>query len=103
MDRLIDIRLVVVTLGVDDIGQQTETRTERILTGTRGSITRSEWLAAAQGDRKPAFMVSISSFDYENEKTAIVDGVEYTIYRTYEGKGDTVELYLEERAGNGRN
>ena len=38
-------------------------------------------------------------YDYQGEDTAVLGGVRYGIYRTYIGRNDTIELYLERKAG----
>lgn len=37
--------------------------------------------------------------DYQGEQIAVVDGVRYGVYRTYRAKNETLELYLERKAG----
>ena len=37
--------------------------------------------------------------DYQGEQIAVVDGARYGVYRTYRAKNETLELYLERRAG----
>lgn len=39
------------------------------------------------------------AYDYAGETLAELDGVRYGIYRTYLGKNETIELYLERKAG----
>ena len=43
--------------------------------------------------------VSYNSYIILDEKIAVVDGVRYGIYRTYRAKNETLELYLEAKAG----
>ena len=37
--------------------------------------------------------------DYEGERIAIYDGKFYSIYRTYLGRQDIIELYAERKGG----
>ena len=37
--------------------------------------------------------------DYNGETIAELNGVRYSVYRTYLGKNETIELYLERKAG----
>ena len=46
-----------------------------------------------------ALKVTVFEPDYCGESIAVVDGVRYGIYRTYRAKNETLELYLEAKAG----
>lgn len=63
------------------------------------SVKRAEWAAAAQNGRKAQFCVSVWADEYAGEPVAILDGVRYSIYRTYQTDSETIELYLEQKAG----
>ena len=39
------------------------------------------------------------SYDYGHEKIVELDGVRYGVYRTYLGKNESIELYLESKVG----
>ncbi len=43
------------------------------------------------------------NFDYLGEKIIEYNGVQYTIYRTYNRSVDEIELYVELRKGNESN
>lgn len=47
----------------------------------------------------PEYRATMFSPDYNGEQIAELDGVRYGIYRTYLGRNETVELYLEKKAG----
>ena len=41
--------------------------------------------------------------DYNGEKLLSYNGQTYSVYRTYQGKNDTIELYVERKGGtNGK-
>ena len=63
------------------------------------SITRAEWAAAANNGRKAAYCVTVWADEYQGETVAILNGVRYAIYRTYCPDAETMELYLEQKAG----
>ena len=46
-----------------------------------------------------ALKVTMFAPDYQGEQIAVVDGVRYGVYRTYRAKNETLELYLERKAG----
>ena len=61
--------------------------------------TRTEWASAARSGLKASRCVTVWADEYEGETVAILDGVRYSVYRTYEPNIDEVELYLEQVAG----
>ena len=46
-----------------------------------------------------ALKVTMFAPDYQGEQIAVVGGVRYSVYRTYHAKNETLELYLERKAG----
>lgn len=100
MDNLID--LIVNTWTVDSIGQRVPTTVTRSIFCRTKDVTRSEWYSGGHAGRRPELTVEVFSADYEGEEQAVVNGKEYTIYRTHHPEGsDYMELYLERRARNG--
>lgn len=95
----------VVTLEVpvydrDAIGQYIKTGTEsREVFCEIGSITQSEWGAAGHMGLKPEYRVTVWADEYAGAETAVLEGMRYAIYRTYQPSGDKIELYLTRRAG----
>lgn len=65
----------------------------------KDSVSRTEWLSAAQLGKKAAWRVTVWADEYHGEETAVLDGVRYGIYRTYQANADEVELYLEQKVG----
>lgn len=63
------------------------------------SITRAEWAATAAKGLKPACCVTVWADEYEGEEVAILNGVRYSIYRTYQPNSEDMELYLEKKVG----
>lgn len=100
MDRSIDFELLTPSRTKDSIGCYTETTTSRTVYGNITSVSASEFFAGGQNGFKPEYRITMFGPDYQGETRCEVDGVEYSIYRTYKGKTDTVELYLERRAGD---
>lgn len=100
MDRSTDFILVAKTRTQDSIGQYIATPSERTVYGSVGSVSRDEFFSGGEAGFKPELRVTMFAPDYEGEDLAIVDGVYYTIYRTYYAKNDMVELYMERRTGS---
>nr|DAI12182.1 MAG TPA: head closure knob [Caudoviricetes sp.] len=67
---------------------------------TIGSITASEFFEAGRNGLRPQFRANVFVGDYQGEVEAEYQGATYGIYRTYCPKDDTVELYLERKAGS---
>lgn len=83
----------------DDLGQQVKGNPiKHKIFGKRKSISSNEFFKAGQLGLKPSFSIKILSAEYHGEESVEVDGVEYTIYRTY-SYDDTIELYLTEKIG----
>lgn len=99
MDRSNQITLVGVTYTTDDIGQRVATETSTIVYCSVESVSRAEWAAASKIGIKPQYTVRMFSPEYSGEQVAELNGKRYGIYRTYQDKDETLELYLEEKAG----
>lgn len=63
------------------------------------NVRRSEWFSAAQAGLKAQYCVTVWADEYQGETVAILNGVHYSIYRTYRPNGEDMELYLEQKAG----
>lgn len=98
----IDLTLISQTYDVDEIGQRIPVENQRTVPALEDAITRNEWLAAGQNGIKAEKVIYTSVINYEGEEIAIIDGVRYIIYRTYNGPSygrhniteDEIELYL---------
>ena len=62
------------------------------------SITAKAFLAAAEENLKPALMLRIWAFEYQDENLVEYSGKRLEIYRTYK-KGRDLELYCREAGG----
>lgn len=102
MDKSVVFTLISVDRVQDTIGQWTETETRHTVYGQITSVSMDEYFAGGQNGFKPEYRITMFGPDYEGETRCEVDGVEYSIYRVYRGRTDTVELYLERRAGDKR-
>lgn len=64
------------------------------------SITRTEWADAGRnGIEHPAYVFVINRNEYNSEKVVEYKGQFYGVYRTYEGRNESLELYCEAKGG----
>ncbi len=63
------------------------------------SITRNEFFEAGRNGLNPEYKFLIFFGDYQNERVVEYDGKRYAVYRTFRGKNDVIELYVERQGG----
>ena len=94
------IKLIQVTLTLDEINQEIEEITEKTVFADRQSIPQTEFFQAGRDGIRASFRFVINTLDYSNETKVSYNNEIYHVYRTYE-KGDFIELYVEMRASDG--
>lgn len=99
MDRSEVLTLVSATYAADEIGQCVPTETTRTVFCNVRSVSRAEFFAGGEAGLRPSYVAAVFRYDYEGEQVAELDGVRYSIYRTYVRQDELVELYLEPRKG----
>jgi len=103
MDRSTPLTLIKKTFTTDDIGQKIFTETTTAVYANIQSVSRSEFFAAGEQGFKPQFVATMFAPDYEGqdlcELTMFGNTSKYSIYRTYLGANDTIELFLEKKVG----
>lgn len=105
MDRSDVIELIPVTYSKDANGIQRATEGDpREVMCQVDSVTRSEFFEAGRNGLNPEFVFRVFFGDYEGERLVEYRGKRYSIYRTYHGRNDMMELYAERKGGtNGGN
>lgn len=93
------LTLIKTTYTVDSIGQQVPQETRRNVFCNISSVSASEFFDAGRAGLKPEYRATMFAPDYEREEIVEMDGVQYGVYRTYLGRNETIELYLERKAG----
>lgn len=64
------------------------------------SITQTEWFEAGRnGIQHPEFVFIINRNEYSGQRVVLYNGQLYGIYRTYAGKNENLELYVEAKGG----
>ena len=103
MDRSTPITLLATTKTQNAYGVWVETQTSRNVFCQVDSVTRAEFFEGGRNGLNPEFRMSMFFGDYEGEKLLIYNGNTYSVYRTFQAKNDTIELYVERKGGtNGK-
>lgn len=100
MDRSIAFYLLTSVDYQDELKQWQKDTRKREVFGQLASVTANEFFAGGQNGYKPEFRITMFGPDYDGERDLEYNGVIYSVYRTYLGKNDTIELYCEKRAGD---
>lgn len=99
MDRSDVITLVSETNIRDSFGIYQPTKTTRNIFAQVDSVTASEFFEGGRNGLNPELRFTVFAFDYQGEREAVYNGEHYAIYRTYKGRDDTLELYVERKGG----
>lgn len=63
------------------------------------SVTASEFFEAGRNGLNPEYRFTVFFGDYNGEKIVEYKGKRYGVYRTYQAKTDTLEIYVERKGG----
>jgi hypothetical protein len=99
MDRSDIINLITVTTARDEYGVMRKTETSRQVFCRVDSVTASEFFEGGRNGLNPEYRMTMFRHDYEGEPILEYNGQRYSIYRTYIGKNDSIELYVERKGG----
>lgn len=99
MDKSNILTLIGVSYEEDSIGNHVEIESKRNVYCNVASVSGSEWMEAGRIGIVPQYKVTVFEYDYQGEEIAELKGKRYGIYRTYIGKNESLELYLERKAG----
>ena len=103
MTRDVQITLISPVMTEDEYGIPQPGEPERVdvLAGCE-SVSASEFFEAGRNGLRPEFRFTLFFGDYDGQRIVEYNGKQYTVYRTYMGKSDTVELYVQQKgATNG--
>lgn len=100
MDRSTPINLISETWQKDAYGVAQPTEVSQKVFANVRSVTFSEFFDGGRNGLNPDLIFTIFSGDYSGEKIVEYKGIRYTVYRTYMGRNDTLELSVERRVGN---
>lgn len=100
MDRSSVISLLTATKTQDAYGVWGETLTKTDVYCQVDSVTRAEFFEGGRNGLNPEYRMTLFSGDYNGERLLIYNDTTYSVYRTYQGRNDTVELYVERKGGS---
>lgn len=104
MDRSGIIYLIAVTNRADEYGIEKPTEGEpRAVMCQVESVTRAEFFDGGRNGLNPEYVFRMFFADYDGERLLIYNGNRFSVYRTYQGRGDIIELYAERKGGSNGN
>ena len=86
---------------VDELQQEIIEYLPELVYCSKLSIGQGEYSVTMQNGLKAQFTLVIDYDEYDGEKEIEYDRNVYSIYRTFVRKDGYIELYCEERVGNG--
>lgn len=99
MDRSEVITLLSSTRTQNAYGVWVETVTKKDVFCQVDSVTRAEFFEGGRNGLNPQFRFTMFAYDYSGEREVIYKDSHYSVYRTYQGRNDTLELYVERKGG----
>ena len=99
MDRSDILTLISITRTQDAYGiwQPTESKTDVYC--QVDSVTQSEFIEGGRNGLNPELRFTVFFGDYNDEPIVEYKGKWYSVYRTYRGRNDRLELYVERKGG----
>lgn len=101
MDQSVTVKLISKTYAADSIGQQVATEVEKTIFGQLQSVSQQEFYNGGQLGLKPEYKITVFAPEYAGQDVVEVNGVRYSVYRTYVRNDEQIELYCERKVGNG--
>lgn len=99
MDRSTPFSLISIAITADSYGVQRKTETSKTVYGQINSVTASEFFEGGRNGLSPELRFTMFRYDYSGETIVEYDSKRYSVYRTYLGRNDTIELYCERKGG----
>lgn len=99
MDRSSILTLITTTQTQDTDGVWRPTSTRREIYCDVRSISRDEFFEAGRNGLNPAYQFDVFGPDYQGERICEWAGERFAIYRAYQTRTDTLELYAQREGG----
>lgn len=97
------ISLISETKTKNEYGVYQTTTSARDVFCQVNSVSRSEFFEGGRNGLNPEYEFTMFVGDYNGEKIVEYNGETYAVYRTYYGRTDVLELYVERKGGtNGK-
>ena len=100
MDRSAEVTLLATSKTQNAYGVWEETITSTNVMCQVDSVTRAEFFEGGRNGLNPEYRMTMFFGNYNGEKMLIYNGNTYSVYRTYQGRNDTIELYVERKGGS---
>lgn len=84
----------------DNTGVQRRSTEKRKVFVKVSSVNSQEWFEGGRNGLNPQYRFTMFQFDYLGEKIIEYNGIQYTVYRTFNKSVDEIELYTELKKGN---
>lgn len=101
MQQITEFYLLKPASARDKLRQLVPEPARRKVLGIRSSVSGSEFTNVGILGIRAEMRLTVCSADYDGETDVEVDGVQYSVYRTYEPNAFQTELYLQQRVGDG--
>lgn len=99
MDRSDIITLISVTTSRDEYGVMQESETSTQVYCSVNSVTQTEFFEGGRNGLNPEYRFTMFKPDYNGQTIVEYNNNRYSVYRTYYGRNDTIELYVERKGG----
>ena len=99
MDRSTPIKLIKSEYIRDENGVQRAQESIREVFAQVRSVTSSEFFEGGRNGLNPEYRFTVFFGDYEGERVIEYLGKRYAVYRTYQVRTDSLELYTERQGG----
>lgn len=99
MDKSDVIDLIQVEDVQDEYGVVSKKETKNTVFCSANSVSASEFFSGGMNGLNPQFQFVMNRYDYNNERIIEYNGTRYSVYRTFIGKNDSIEVYAELRKG----
>lgn len=99
MDRSNVIYLISTEYLQNELHQYYYSPVRRMVYCSVSSVSQSEWFEGGRNGLNPQLRFTMFAPDYHGESELEFEGVVYTIYRTYLGKDEFIDLYTELKKG----
>jgi hypothetical protein len=100
MDRSTPIQLLSPNKTQNSVGVWETTYTPRLVFAQVDSVSRAEFFDGGRNGLNPEFRMTLFFGDYQGERLLRYNGQTYSVYRTYQGRTDELELYVERQGGS---